>query len=65
MDTDFVKKMKVFSDLLLTWIKMVRKGHRNLAKSENLSGSHAHESKIICNLFAKSKFCSNFATKIY
>lgn len=21
MDTDFVKKMKVFSDLLLTWIK--------------------------------------------
>ena len=65
MDTDCVKKMKVFSDLLLRWIKMVRKGHRNLAKSEKLGGSHTHESKIICNLFAKSKFCSNFATKIY
>lgn len=44
---------------------MVRKGHWNLAKSEKLGASHAHESKIICNLFAKSKFCSNFATKIY
>ena len=65
MDTDFVKKMKLFSDLLLRWIKMVRKGHRNLAKSEKLGASRAHESKIICNLFAKSKFCSNFATKIY
>ena len=44
---------------------MVRKGHMNLAKSEKLGASRAHESKIICNLFAKSKFCSNFATKIY
>ena len=65
MDTDFAKKLKVFSDLLLKWIKMVRKGHRNLAKSEKLGGSHAHESKIICNLFAKSKLCSNFATTLY
>lgn len=65
MDTDFVKKMKLFSDLLLTCIKYGRKGHRNLTKSEKLGASRAHESKIICNLFAKSKFCSNFATKIY